>query len=692
MGSHACAIFLSAFLLFLVQPLAARVLLPWYGGSAAVWSACLLFFQAVLFLGYLYAHLVGTRLAPRRQVMAHLGLLVLSLLALPPASPGGWRPDDPSWPTARILAWLAVSTGLPYLVLAANGPLMQRWHNLERSGEPWRLYALSNAGSFLGLLSYPFLIEPLLPLGGQRLLWAGLYLPFAAAVAVCGRQLLRANGKGAGEPTPFPKLAAPGNAGTTILLAGTGSLLMAAATHHLCQNVAVVPLLWIVPLGLYLVSFVIVFAGDRAYRRGLMLPLLAAATVGALFTLSGGIRIGLPLRAGLLCAHLFVACIVLHGEMARLRPDPSRLTGYYLAVSAGGALGTAFVTFAAPLLFRGYWEYHVALAAAWGLPLAVLLRAERGHDGARSAWRWGAALASILALTVFLRWNTLAAMAQTVYADRNFYGALLVVEREPENPARHRLELTNGGILHGAQFVAPELRRLPTAYYTEEGGLGIGLRAARAANREAGGDGRLRIGCVGLGVGVAAALAEPGDAVRFYELNPSVTRVAGTRFTFLADSRAPVDVVPGDARISLERELAGEGSRGYDVLVVDAFTGDAVPAHLLTRECLRLYRKHLSSGGRLLLHVSNRYLDLRPLVLGLADDAGMAAAVIETPGDGLRAEGATWGVLVDRPDALAAEEREAAARSRPLPVRRIVWTDEYSNLFGLLARRPADRF
>ncbi len=688
MGPHACAIFLSAFLLFLVQPLAARVLLPWYGGSAAVWSACLLFFQGALFIGYLYAHVVGTRLTPRRQVMLHLAVLGVSLLALPPAAPGGWRPDDPSWPTARILGWLAVSTGLPYAVLAANGPLVQRWHNLERSGEPWRLYALSNAGSLLGLLAYPLLIEPLLPLAGQRLLWAGLYVPFAAAVVLCGRRLLRRGG--AGEPPARGAVAAataPGRTVAVILLAGTGSLLMAAATHHLCQNVAVVPLLWIVPLSLYLVSFVVVFAGERAYRRGLMLPLLAAATVGAAFTLFGDIRIGLPLRAGLLCAHLFVGCLVLHGEMARLRPDPAGLTGYYLAVAAGGALGTAVVTFAAPALFKGYWEYHIALAAAWGLPLWTILRGEGSRAGARGVWRWGAALASVLALTVFLRWNTLAVMAQTVYADRNFYGTLLVVERDPEDPARHRMELTNGGILHGAQFVSPGLRRLSTAYYTEEGGLGIGLRAARAANREAGGDGRLRIGCVGLGVGVAAALAEPGDAVRFYELNPSVTRVALTRFTFLADSRATVDVVPGDARISLERELAGEGSRDYDVLVVDAFTGDAVPAHLLTRECLRLYRKHLSSAGRLLLHVSNRYLDLRPLVLGLADDAGMAAAVIETSGDGLRAEGATWGVLAATPGAFSREEKDAASRSRPVPARRIVWTDEYSNLLGLLARR-----
>ena len=363
---HAAAIFLSTFLLFQIQPLAGKELLPWFGGSAAVWSACLLFFQAVLFLGYLYAHLIGTRLAPRRQGMVHLALLAVALAFLPIAAGAGWKPPDQSLPVPRILAFLAATLGLPYFLLSANGPLLQRWYTLRAPGAPWRLYALSNVGSLLGLLSYPFLVEPLLSLGAQRTLWSAAFALFAAAVAAIAVGLIRA-----APPLPPAPLEADRDDGSrtgaawtalVLALALTGSLLMAATTHYLCQHVAVIPLLWILPLALYLVSFIVVFAGDRWYRRGLLLPLLAVATIAATATLFLGFRIGLPARIAIVLAHLFVGCLVLHGEMARLKPPARRLTGYYLLLSAGGALGTACVTFLAPALFSGYWKYHVALA------------------------------------------------------------------------------------------------------------------------------------------------------------------------------------------------------------------------------------------------------------------------------------------------------------------------------------------
>src|SRR5512139_3970401 len=373
MPVHAAAIFLSAFLLFQVQPLAGKELLPWFGGSAEVWSACLLFFQAVLFLGYLYAHLVGTRLAPRRQAIAHLLLLAASLAFLPISAGAAWKPVDQSLPVPRILGFLAATLGLPYFLLSANGPLLQRWYTLGATGAPWRLYALSNAGSLLGLLSYPFLVEPRLSLTAQRALWSGGFALFAATVCAIAVGLARA-------APPLP--AAPeggrgddlgaGTGWTALVLAGP--LLMAATTHYLCQHVAVIPLLWILPLTLYLVSFIVVFADDRFYRRAPLFALLALLTVAATATLFLGLRVGLLARIGIVLAHLLVGCLVLHGELARLKPEPRRLTGYYLLLSLGGALGTALVTFAAPALFSGYWEYHVALAACWALALVAALR------------------------------------------------------------------------------------------------------------------------------------------------------------------------------------------------------------------------------------------------------------------------------------------------------------------------------
>jgi hypothetical protein len=340
------------------------------------------------------------------------------------------------------------------------------------------------------------------------------------------------------------------------------------------------------------------------------------------------------------------------------------------------------VTFAAPALFSGYWEYHVALAACWGLALVAALR---GGGTARRQATASVATVSLLALVAALRWETLLTMAQTVRAERNFYGALQVIERDADDPARHRLELTNGGVVHGSQLADPRQRRKPTVYYGASSGLAAGIAAARESARAAGGHGELRIGCIGLGVGSIAAYLFPGDTLRIYELNPAVLAVARENFTFLADAPARAEVVLGDARLSLERELATTGPRRFDLLVVDAFTGDAIPAHLLTRECLQLYAGHLAPDGRLMLHISNRYLDLRPLVLGLAEDAGRQALIVDSIPTDPTEFGATWATIAPGPDAFSAAERDMASASRPLLAgRTALWTDEYSNLFELL--------
>ncbi len=679
------AITAGAFLLFQVQPLAGKVILPWFGGSTSVWSTCLVFFQAVLFGGYLYAHLLRTRLSERRQALVH-GLLVTASLAFLPLGPDGrWVPPPQTSPVMHIMTFLTVTLGLPFFLLCSASPLLQAWFSHRPGRRPYRLYAFSNAGSLLGLLAYPFVLEPLFALPAQQRGWSAGYAAWAAVVAAIAFSVYRQGDVPGGERRHGPSPAgAPSPYRRTMVFgfALCGSLLMAAATHSLCEDIAVVPLLWVLPLSLYLVTFILAFGWEGSYRRYLMLSLLALTTAAAVAALFLGLRLPPVLRIAALSAFLFFACMVCHGEMVRLKPGHRRLTDFYLTLSAGGAAGTSLVVFAAPLLFDGYWELHTGIVLCWTLAALAVLVGRRDEPLRGGGIARAAAAVAILLLVVVLRVHTVLELAGTVRAERNFYGSLKIVEADTGGPG-HRLELINGGVLHGSQFIDPRRRRLPSAYYGTHSGLGFAFQAARQGEGEERG---IRVGGVGLGIGVSAAHGKEKDSFRFYEINPAVVRAAREDFSYLEDSPAQVSIVQGDGRLVMERELK-EGHAGlYDLLVIDAFTGDAIPVHLLTRESLQIYLGHLAPGGKLAFNISNRYLDLRPLMRGLADDAGLEVLIVDTLGEEEKGtRGATWALMAREERLFSGMEKVAAHHSRPLPLGRdVLWTDGYSNIFRLL--------
>ncbi len=666
------AVFLGALLLFLLQPMIAKALLPSFGGGAAVWAVCMVFFQALLFLGYLYAHLLAVRAAPEAQARLHRRLLLAGLAALPllllrARGPGG---ADPS---LALLGLLLLMTGLPYFTLSSTGPLLQAW--LARKGgsvSPYRLYALSNAGSLLALLAYPVLVEPWLPLKWQLGLWAAGYAVFAV---FCARAAGEAAGwrpqAAAGAAGPAPR---PGQLLLWLLLAACPSLLLLAVTNHLTQSVAPVPFLWLAPLTLYLLSFIFVFAPARWTwsRAFLPFPVLAAAALALpLYRDMGDMDLNylLPLLLG----GLFTACLTCHGELARRRPHESRLTWFYLALSLGGAAGGLFVGLLAPRLFNGYYELPIGVSAFVLLTWWAFYRDEEARPS--PAW----ILLGILfcGLPVSLWDEARKVDGRLLSAERNFYGTLLVTQEGSDGPEAVRY-LTNGAVLHGAQFQKPEKRGVPTTYYGRESGLGLALRAEGAR-------GPLRVGVIGLGAGTAAAYGRPGDAFRFYEINPLVTDTAERMFSFLGDTPASVEIAEhGDARLALQREPP----QNFDLLAVDAFSGDSIPVHLLTKEAFELYFRHLKPDGVLAVHVSSIYLDLEPVVRLAADAAGKKAFAISS---GERAEdassSATWVLVGGRPGLYAAADFKGRAQAIPAPPGRRPWTDDFSDLFGTLRWR-----
>lgn len=676
------AVALGAFLLFLVQPMAARFILPWFGGGPAVWSTCLLFFQVALLAGYAYAHLTR-RLSLVRQTRLHLALLGLAMLTLPIAPSAAWAAHETGAPALRILLLLTATVGAPYVVLAATAPLLQDW--FARSGmgaAPYRLYALSNLGSLLALLAYPAAVEPFLPLRAQSLGWSGLFVLFAGACAVATLHLVRRGEPAA--PVAEDAVADPapvswGDQVMWLLWSACGSGLLLAATNQLCLDIAVVPLLWIAPLTLYLVTFIVCFAGW--YRRWMWSPLLLVGIGGTAWLLRHS-ETKFLWEAAALAAALVAGCMVCHGELVRSRPHPSRLTMFYLAIAAGGSLGGLSVALLAPAVLQRLWEYPFFVVLPLALLLVALFRdpASRLRHGAYPiVW---AALCIILGAAVFgVAKSPIPEYDGEVARARNFYGIITVTDDGADQPVRLR-RLQHGRILHGAQFLDPVRRALPTTYYGPSSGVDLAIR--EHSHRKAGRP--LRIGVVGLGAGTVAAWGASGDHVRFFEINPLAERFARQYFYFLADSRAGVDVVIGDARLSIERELRnGTGVHAYDVLAIDAFSGDAIPVHLLTREAFARYREALAPDGVLAVHVSNQYLDLRPIVRGLGKELGERVLEIETQDDlELGVDSSTWMLLSTDPAFLDAVA--PSAQPEPAAAPSVVWTDAFSSLLAVMKR------
>jgi spermidine synthase len=666
---YAGTIFLSAFLLFLVQPLIAKQILPWFGGSAAVWTTCLLFFQSILLAGYAYADASVRWLKPRTQIVLHIALLAASLISLPIVADAAWKPTGSEDPIPRILALLAVAIGLPYLMLSSTTPLLQAWYwRRYRSQVPYRLFALSNFASLLALLGYPLMVEPWF--GGLQAAkyWSALYAVFAVACGITAVVSVRAatDRTLAAEERDLPP-APPVSAATLVtwlLLAALGSALLLAITNHITQNVASVPFPWVVPLALYLVTFIICFDHPRWYKRAVFLPLLWIV-VPAMAWMSDSLN--LSQAAPLFGLGLFAGCMFCHGELARLKPDPRHLTLYYLMMSLGGALGALAVAIGAPLALNGYYEMQIALVL---LVAFSLFRVLDEHIGARVV------AACATAVVAWLSWGSFEAYREDVRAmDRDFYGVVRTKDRNEVFPLR---AMYHGPINHGGQLLDPKLSMSPSTYFSTTSAYGRVFASLPAGPRS--------VGVIGLGAGALAAYAKPGDHWVFYEIASTVVHVAQTEFTFLRQSPAArTEIILGDGRLSLEREKP----RAYDVLAIDAFSGDSIPMHLLTREAFEVYVKHLKPGGVMIFQATNRFVDIMPVVRRLADEAGfLTAHVSDSPsfeeGPGYW-NSSTDQVIVTRNrellDAAPIKEASEPAQARPeLPV----FTDDYYNLLRIL--------
>ena len=744
------SMFLSAALLFVVEPMIGKMMMPLLGGTPAVWNTCLVFFQAVLLAGYLYAHAVLKFTGRRTQVAIHLVLVALPLLItglLPLHLPAGWEPPAESNPAGWVLLLLLVVVGLPFFALSATTSIMQRWFadsGMKDAGDPYFLYAACNAGSLVGLLAYPLLLEPLLRLHTQSRLWSVAYAVFVALTAACGllawrwraRDADSENGgrekdgetrAGVGEPIAWK------TRWRWIAQAFIPSSLMLGATSAITADVPAIPLFWVLPLAVYLISFVLVFAKKPVMPRQFVIERLPFLILGALLPTISQTRFSLPVLLLLYLAVLFGMALVFHGELAKSRPAVGHLTEFYLCLSVGGVLGGIFNSLIAPVVFNTVMELPLVLIFAalirplsvqdsskgsavpakgsavwarrkdWLLPLAlgicmvaVILGLARtgikpGHVertlvfGYSMLWclsfgkrrlRFTLGLVALLAASSFY-----APYGQTLLAKRSFFG----VYRVRNSPDEKFRLLFHGGIVHGTQSLNPNASCEPLSYFARSGPAGAIFDAAQ--ERMPHGDWAV----VGLGAGAMATYLKPGQTLTYYEIDPLVAQIAEDPryFTYLQGCAPAARIVLGDARL----KLRGAPDGHYGLIALDAFSGDSIPMHLMTKEALALYRSKLAPGGIIAFHVSNLYFDLAPTLGNLARDAHMTAFIANDT-DVTQAERdagklpSIWVVMAEDPADLRAltSDTSRAFRWQPLPGRAgpRLWTDDYSNLLGVV--------
>lgn len=675
MPIYALTIFASAFLLFLVQPIMAKQILPWFGGSAAVWTTCLMFFQLVLLFGYAYADWTIRFLKPRPQVILHTALLVISLVSLPIIAGTGWKPEGDEDPTWLILGLLAATIGLPYFLLSTTGPLLQAWfsRSFPDAKNVYRLFALSNGASLIALIAYPFAVEPWVTTHEQSIGWSIGYALFAALCVTSAVFSLRPSQSTAAAPAggiaaadgPAPRLT---DYLLWLVLAAMGSFMLIAVTNHITHDVASVPFLWILPLSLYLLSFVLCFEGRSWYQRTFFFgPLLVivGAMAWALHTDGGvmNIKEAIPLFA----VGLFVMCMFFHGELAALKPAPRHLTGYYLMISLGGAVGGLMVGFIAPKLFNTYYEF------GFGLVFTALLAAYVARRIMIIVPVLALAAAGFTGYHVHNYINMLSNDARVMA--RNFYGTLRVKDFGDAGSATGTRRLMHGVIMHGEQFLASEKQMQPTTYYGPDSGIGRIISVKRETSTS------INVGVVGLGAGTLAVYGRKGDNYRFYEINPQVIDVAMKEFTYLTSTPAKIENLLGDARLTMERETP----QNYDVLAIDAFSSDSIPTHLMTHQAMGVYLKNMKPDGVIAFHVTNRFLHLAPVVKRIADENGLHTVLISDEPDDASDFAKTDWVLVSRSEKALAHARIAAAKE---PIGEIpglrLWTDSFNNLFKIL--------
>lgn len=666
MSATALTISLSAFLLFLIEPMVGKILLPWFGGTSLVWATSLVFFSTTLFAGYAYVVWL-TRYSAAFQRKVHITLCAVSaaLVLLLIISfgvlhvPLPWFQGSIS-PPLLILGALSTSIGIPFFLLATTGPLLQYWYSAHSGKDPYILYALSNAGSLLALCAYPFLIEPAIPLSLQQLLWAGLFCLCALALFLLARRFTP-------EASAVPKLQRPAWSTSLvwIVLALFPSYLLVSATTEITQIIAPLPLLWIVPLSLYLLSFILGFS--IGYGR---LPAILLLSAG----LTMYITLSLPVfyTLGVTLIIFFAAAWYCHGRLYDLRPEPASLPWFYMCISGGGMMGTILAALIGPLLLPNIWEFTIGVALSSALIFAELarhIRSMRLQIGALSLMY----AVPVLALFGLLR-TEVETLRQYTYYDRNFYGSIRILD---DSEAR---TLYNGNTTHGKQYFASDKAHKPNMYYAPESGIGRAIMHERSLKK--GYD--IRFGVIGLGSGAMAAYCTQNDAVVFYEIDRDIEDVARDYFTYL-EHCPQAEVVLGDGRIMLEREFKTEGPRAFDVLAIDAFTDDTIPAHLLTREALNMYRAHMASSSSIIaVHVSNRYLNLVPVLMAYAQREGLSILSVSTGwSSGSLASPSQWVLLSEDPRAFTSDIFKNAYAYLP-QMRVHEWTDDFSDILSVV--------
>tara|TARA_B100000519_G_scaffold108304_1_gene93820 strand:- start:1772 stop:3928 length:2157 start_codon:yes stop_codon:yes gene_type:complete len=693
--SSAVAIFTGALLLFLVQPIMSKMILPWFGGAPNVWTTCMLFFQTVLVLGYLYAHILATRLSPKSQFGLHCLLLFVSVLSLPILVNESWKPEGGEDPVLQILMLLSATVGLPYFLLSSTGPLVQSWFAARLPGQsPYRLYALSNVGSMLALISFPFLVEVLLDSNGQSWMWTLIYVFYSAVILFVGWQYKNVNGttlsdhKAESEGQLISRMHVTG----WFLFPAMASVMFLAITNYLCQDVAVIPFLWISPLAIYLLSFILCFDHPRWYNRRFFasLSVLGITYISLLYyrdiadiflfnpigleNLLTDLYDNMLLRFVVALGVLFSICMMCHGELTRCKPEAGRLTQFYLSISVGGALGGLFVSVVCPLVFTGYVEYHLGLVAAFLIAAVILIREVIGKGSLKQACI--TLLVGLAAgLNVGAQWDIL--QVDHIAASRNFYGTLRVVQKDELGVMPAQRRLVHGRIIHGVQLADTGQHGTPTSYYNAESGVATTLKLMH--EREA-----IHVGVVGLGVGTLATYGREDDQYTFFEINPAVVDYANEHFTFLSKTKAQVNTIVADGRLGLE----SLDEEVLDLLVIDAFSSDSIPAHLLTVEAMEIYQRVVKDNGLIALHLSNNHLNLLPVVVNAADHLRLAVRAFKTPGNPeVAADNALW-VIVGEDQNVMQQLRTMGGGGYTPSVQDAkhvpLWTDKYSSLWHVL--------
>lgn len=677
------SIFLSAFLLFMVQPLLAKKLLPTFGGSPSVWLCIVVFFQITLLMGYLYAFFLTKLSKPTLQALIHFLILGTSLIFLPLTPLGSVNND--LWGPIGVFSMLSTSVLLPILVISSTSPLLQHWYcRAYQTDFPYRYYALSNLGSLLGLLTFPFIIEPYVGLHTQLLGWSLFYGGFIVSCLFC--LVIAAKQTIAAKSIPLNPIKDSSVNKKTILiwllLTALSCALLLSTTQLMMQNIVGFPLLWLIPLTLYLLSFILTFSYPKTYYRPLWISLYSILACGILL-LSSHHQLLLSIQLLVFALLLFSGCMICHGELIRLKPHPHHLTFYYLIIALGGVLGGLFVNVLSPMLFNEWWDFYLSLLGIMILLGVVHFYYPKKVLSGKWIWLEYGWIGILFIISTLLCYQLIKNREDVIINHRNFFGKSEIIERNPNSFLHQRL-LRNGKIIHGHQFLAPEKRHMATTYFSPQSGIGLAMGFERQRKIEhALVHKGLHIGVIGLGTGTIAALGQIGDFIRFYEIDPDIHKMAKQYFSYLDNSPAVTEVTIDDGRIALTKALQS-GPLNFDIIAIDAFNGDAIPLHLLTLEAMKVYLSHLKPDGIIAFHISSRYVDLYPPLEALAHHLGLYSYIAHNlPDDHNWVFSAEW-VLMSRKTDIGLYLFQHGALAFNDKRMNKVWTDDHNYLLSVV--------